>query len=146
MLIVVVYYLSSKFAIFKVEGDSMSPLLYTGDLILVKINDKTEGCRLSYEDVVVVKFYDKLLVKSVFGIHNTLFKLNEDSLTNSSSGKSITTDTWKLKYIDTTGHNFKLPPDYFLVYGLNANYSFDSSKTGPFHCRELVGTYILRFF
>jgi signal peptidase I len=120
----------------------MSPLLKSGSFLLVKKNKNKVRCKITEQDIVVVKFYNKYLVKKVFGVSSTNLVLSGDSLTN--NGETIIiSNTWKHKYVDPISNNFILPPDSFLIIGLNKTKSLDSRKVGPFHCYELIGTYIL---
>lgn len=120
----------------KVNGGSMLPTLYNGDVLLVKKYDT------SYErfDIVVVKYGKERIIKRIIGLPGeTIFYKNNNLFIN---GKKIDLKNYKFKTRDfdlaEIGYS-KIPKDCYFVLGDNRYNSKDSRYIGTINKKDIIG-------
>lgn len=123
------------FDIYQVNGDSMSPFLKSGDIILVE--------KLSYKfakpkngDVVVIK-NDELIIKRIAAEENDTIRFLDNNL--------YINDELKIMDIPSEGIKEELiPREYYYVLGDNRSLSLDSRSFGPVHKSNICGRYLVK--
>lgn len=123
------------FDIYKVNGDSMSPYLKSGDIILAeKLFYKFKKPEIG--DIVVIKA-DTLIIKRIAAVENDKIKFNEKDF--------YVNDKLQIQDIPSKGvKEESIPKDYFYVIGDNTNLSLDSRNFGPVHRDAIIGRYLLK--
>lgn len=123
------------FDIYKVNGDSMSPYLKSGDIILVeKLSYKFKEPEIG--DVIVLK-EDTLIIKRIAAVENDKIKFTENDL--------YVNDKLQINDIHSKGvKEESIPKDYFYVIGDNKNLSLDSRIFGPIHRDAVIGRYLFK--
>lgn len=125
------------FDIYQVNGDSMSPYLKSGDIILVE--------KLSYkfsnpkgDDVVVIK-NDEIIVKRIAASEGDIIEYKDNNF--------YVNGVLKVSSIPIEGDKKdSIPPDYYYVLGDNKDLSLDSRSFGPVHRKSILGKYIFRIY
>ena len=135
ILIIIVVILIKQFIVtpIRVNGDSMNPTLYDGDImILNRIGYKLNG--LKRFDIVVVKKEKEYLIKRVVGFPGEEIEYKNNKLYV--NGKLI-----KDKYGKKSTKDFKtkIPKGKYFVMGDNRDNSLDSRYLGAFKKKEILG-------
>ncbi len=135
ILIIIVILLIKQFIItpIKVNGDSMNPTLYDGDImILDKIDYKLND--LNRFDIVVLKKNGEYLIKRViaFGGEDIKYKDNKLYIDGELVKENFTRK--KANDIDEI-----VPKGYYYVMGDNRPNSFDSEEFGAVSSKEILG-------
>lgn len=126
-----------------VEGNSMNPSLFPGDMLLVLKNPK----QYTSNDVVLVKkkAVDRIWIKRIIGVPGDEIMITEDGrvLCNGKEekeGYGITKPGNELRYL------IKLEREEYFVMGDNRENSADSRTFGVIKRNELKGKAILLFW
>ena len=120
-----------------VNGTSMYPTLDDKDImILNKIGYEVNG--LERFDIVVVKYYDKYLIKRVIGLpgDNIKYKDNKLYINDEYVEEPFLEDgvvTWDFEMVGT------VPEDSYFVMGDNRVVSMDSRDLGTFKKSRIIG-------
>ena len=148
IIIVIVIVLLRIFIItpIQVVGDSMSPTLENGNILLLSKGLITGG-KYNRFDIVVIKYNEETIIKRVIGlpgekieyIDNTLYVdgeiVKEDFSHDSTSDFSI-----------SELGNDKVPDDSYLVLGDNRGISLDSRRIGFIKKEDISGKVCFRLF
>ncbi len=127
------------FSPIKVNGPSMNPTLYDGDImILNEIGYYLNG--LKRFDIVVVNTDNSKIIKRVIGLPGEHVEFKDNKLFI--NGEEIKED-----FSHDVTHNFKLeeldyeiiPDDYYFVVGDNRGDSKDSRSIGLIHKKQIKG-------
>jgi signal peptidase I len=135
-----------------VKGDSLSPVLESGEKI--KIDFNYYSCNeIKREDVVVLKYagnYDPL-VKIIKGLPGDNFHLkkeksgwnilvNNEILKNSEGNPYVLSEQrQKMLALYERDYQGKIPSEYFLVLGNKVSGTMDSSYFGPIGKSKILG-------
>lgn len=135
-LAIIAFYIITNFSIYRVQGDSMLPTLYSGQFIITTRNTST----LQYGDVVVALMDSEgesiQVVKRVIGlegdevvIQNSHVWVNGEQLDES----YLFEDTILGEYTGT------VPDGYVFIVGDNRNSSYDSRDVGGISVEKVFG-------
>lgn len=138
----IIIYLIFFLGFARVEGSSMKPTLYNGDIIIYKKNKKN----IERFDIVIFKLNNQFFIKRVIGLpgekveysNNKLYVDNE--VIDEYFQKSITND-FSIESI--TNNNF-IPEDKILVLGDNRLYSHDSREFGLIDISKVEGIFLFK--
>lgn len=142
ILIIVIYIVSFQ----QVIGPSMSPTLKEGDVLIVnKIIYKFR--EIKRNEVVVLKYDEKLLIKRIVGLPNEHIAYNNNVM-------YVNGDPVKEEFIDTTTDDFDIkefgydviPEGYYLVLGDNRNNSMDGRNFGLIKKEDIIGKAWIRLW
>lgn len=142
ILIIVIYIVSFQ----QVIGPSMSPTLKEGDVLIVnKIIYKFR--EIKRNEVVVLKYDEKLLIKRIVGLPNEHIAYNNNVM-------YVNGDPVKEEFIDTTTDYFDIkelgydviPEGYYLVLGDNRNNSMDGRNFGLIKKEDIIGKAWIRLW
>lgn len=142
ILIIVIYIVSFQ----QVIGPSMSPTLKEGDVLIVnKIIYKFR--EIKRNEVVVLKYDEKLLIKRIVGLPNEHIAYNNNVM-------YVNGDPVKEEFIDTTTDGFDIkelgydviPEGYYLVLGDNRNNSMDGRNFGLIKKEDIIGKAWIRLW
>lgn len=134
---------------FTVRGDSMSPLLKSGQEIKVSL-DYYKCHQPASGDIVIIKITEDRneIVKKVVGGPGDVFEyrnrniyINKKLLKNS-QGKIYSVDS---KMLELYAKSYPtLPKDTYLVMGENIGGTLDSSRFGMIDVRQITGKVLLK--
>lgn len=139
IFIIVILIKKYVFSPIKVNGDSMYPTLYNGDImILNEIGYYLNG--LERFDIVVVDTNDEKIIKRVLGLPGETVKFKDNKL-------FINDKEIEENFEHDISHNFDLseigeeviPEDYYFVVGDNRGSSRDSRTIGLIHKKQIMG-------
>ena len=117
----------------KVNGDSMNPTLYDGDIMILNMMDyKLNG--LDRFDIVVVKKDGEFLIKRVIGLPGDEVKYENNKLYI--NGKYIKEKFTRKKTADI---DEVVPKGKYFVLGDNRPNSLDSEEFGAVSSKEILG-------
>ena len=117
----------------KVNGDSMNPTLYDGDIMILNMMDyKLNG--LDRFDIVVVKKNGEFLIKRVIGLPGDEVKYENNKLYI--NGKYIKEKFTRKKTADI---DEVVPKGKYFVLGDNRPNSLDSEEFGAVSSKEILG-------
>ena len=129
----------------RVDGNSMSPTLKNGEILLLKKFDKS----IERFDIVVIKHNNDRLIKRVIGLPGEYIEYKENKLFV--NGKFVkenfrheTTDNFEL--VELIGEYMKIPKDKYLVLGDNRINSLDSRYIGLIDKKKITGSVTTRLF
>ena len=135
ILIIIVVILIKQFIVtpIRVNGDSMNPTLYDGDImILNRIGYKLNG--LKRFDIVVVKKEEEYLIKRVVGFPGEEIEYKNNKLYI--NGKYVKENYKRKKTADI---NEVIPKGKYFILGDNRVNSLDSEEFGPINAKEILG-------
>lgn len=127
----------------RVDGPSMEPALYNGDILLLK----KFGNKLERFDVVVLKYQNEKLVKRIIGLPGEKVAYIDSKLYI--NGKVVeepflteTTDNFSLRELGID----QIPQGYYFVVGDNRDDSLDSRHLGLMKKEDIEGEVIFCLF
>ena len=133
------------FAVYIIEGTSMSPALHDGDTALVNMLPRTFGRPERGEIVLVRDGSVGFATKRIVGLpgetvefHNASVYLNGRPLTEPYLPKDALTVSRQSSYV--------LGPDQYFVLGDHRSDSFDSRSYGPVSRGAIMGSYTRTFW
>lgn len=120
-----------------VHGKSMEPTLKNGNIILIK----KFNLEIEYNDIIVIKKTNKILIKRVVGLPNDTIKIDKYLYVNGEKRNNL--------YINNRGdmkNEIKLKSNEFFVLGDNIEHSIDSrfNEIGVIHKDEIIGKMIIK--
>lgn len=123
------------FQICVVHGDSMYPTLKNRNIIFIKKFD----LKIEYNDILVIKKNDKIIIKRVVGLPNDSINIDEYLFVNGQKNENL--------YIENAGdikNEILLKDKEYFVLGDNINNSIDSrfDEIGIINEDEIIGKMI----
>ena len=120
-----------------VHGESMEPTLKNSNIILIK----KFNLEIEYNDIIVIKKSNKILIKRVVGLPNDTIKIDKYLYVNGEKSTNL--------YINNRGdmkNEIKLKSNEFFVLGDNTEHSIDSrfNEIGVIHKDEIIGKMIIK--
>ncbi len=130
--------------VLKVTGDSMTPTLETGEIVIAQNSGTFEP-----GDLIAFYYNNKVLVKRVLGSPGDWINIDDDGLV-SINGVAIEEDYVTDKSLEPTDLTFpyQVPENRFFVLGDHRNVSIDSRSTvvGCVTREQLIGKVVFRVF
>ncbi|MBQ3795817.1 MAG: signal peptidase I [Butyrivibrio sp.] len=130
--------------VLKVTGDSMTPTLETGEIVIAQNSSSFEP-----GDLIAFYYNNKVLVKRVLGSPGDWINIDDDGLV-SINGVTIEEDYVTDKSLEPTDLTFpyQVPENRFFVLGDHRNVSIDSRSTvvGCVTREQLIGKVVFRVF
>lgn len=130
--------------VLKVTGDSMTPTLETGEIVIAQNSSSFEP-----GDLIAFYYNNKVLVKRVLGSPGDWINIDDDGLV-SINGVTIEEDYVTDKSLEPTDLTFpyQVPENRFFVLGDHRNVSIDSRSTvvGCVTKEQLIGKVVFRVF
>ncbi len=123
------------FQVCVVHGDSMHPTLKNGNIIFIK----KFNLNIEYNDILVIKKGDKIIIKRVVGLPNDKINIDQYLFVNGQKKENL--------YIENSGDiksEVLLKDNEYFVLGDNINYSIDSrfKEIGIIYKDEIIGKMI----
>lgn len=145
IIILMVYILS----ITQVVGNSMSPTLKNGELLVVN-KFKYRFFDIERGDIISLSYADtKYLIKRVIGLpgENIYIKNSQLYINDQATKENYLSKDLKYKdfYLSDLGYD-KIPDDMYLVLGDNRVDSLDSREIGLIKKDEIIGEIMIRFW
>lgn len=124
------------FQVCVVHGESMYPTLKNKDIIFIKKFD----LKIEYNDIVVIKKGDNVIIKRVVGLPNDSISIDKYLYVNGQKNENL--------YIENAGdikNEILLKDKEYFVLGDNINYSIDSrfDEIGIINEDEIIGKKII---
>ena len=124
------------FQVCVVHGESMYPTLKNKDIIFIKKFD----LKIEYNDIVVIKKGDNVIIKRVVGLPNDSINIDKYLYVNGQKNENL--------YIENAGdikNEILLKDKEYFVLGDNINYSIDSrfDEIGIINEDEIIGKKII---
>ena len=122
----------------KVEGVSMEPTYYDGNILLVnRLDNPDRG------DIVTFKSQNRNLIKRIIGVPGDIVKI-ENSIVYV-NGKPLEEEYIKEPTFDSgnASSEIKLAEDEYFVLGDNRNNSIDSRVFGVIYEKDIIGTKLI---
>jgi signal peptidase I len=137
--------ISSYFVtVLKVTGDSMTPTMDTGDIVIAQNSGEFEP-----GDLLAFYYNNKVLVKRVLGSPGDWINIDENGIV-SVNGVEIEEDYVSDRSLEPTDITFpyQVPENRFFVLGDHRNVSIDSRSTvvGCVTREQLIGKVVFRVF
>lgn len=136
-------------SITQVVGNSMSPTLQSGEILLLnklkyRLSDVKRG------DIISLDYADtKYLIKRVVGLPGEEIYIKDNKLYINNEQYEETYISTNLKYDDfdlkTLGYE-KIPDGYYFVLGDNRENSMDSREIGLIPKKDIIGKVSIRFW
>ncbi len=128
--LIVAFFSHFFYQIYFVHGISMEPTLHDKEMILVK----KYNLDINYNDIVIVKKNNKIIIKRVVGIPNDTIEINHYLYRN---GQKI--DDYYIN--DDKKINVTLKEDEYFILGDNRNESIDSrsEEIGIINKNNIIG-------
>ena len=130
--------------VLKVTGDSMTPTMDTGDIVIAQNSGEFEP-----GDLLAFYYNNKVLVKRVLGSPGDWINIDENGIV-SVNGVEIQEDYVSDRSLEPTDITFpyQVPENRFFVLGDHRNVSIDSRSTvvGCVTREQLIGKVVFRVF
>ena len=128
--LIVAFFSHFFYQIYFVHGISMEPTLHDKEMILIK----KYNLDINYNDIVIVKKNNKIIIKRVVGIPNDTIEINHYLYRN---GQKI--DDYYIN--DDKKINVTLKEDEYFILGDNRNESIDSrsEEIGIINKNNIIG-------
>ena len=130
--------------VLKVTGDSMTPTMDTGDIVIAQNSGEFEP-----GDLLAFYYNNKVLVKRVLGSPGDWINIDENGIV-SVNGVEIEEDYVSDRSLEPTDITFpyQVPENRFFVLGDHRNVSIDSRSTvvGCVTREQLIGKVVFRVF
>lgn len=120
-----------------IRGDSMIPTLKNHEIVIMK----KYNLHLNYNDIIVVKKNNKIIIKRLIALPNDTIKINNYVYVNGKKSSDLYTE-----YGGIIENELTLKQNEYIVLGDNRQNSIDSryEEVGIIQKKEIIGKIILK--